>query len=84
MAGVGGIPFEKSSGFVISIPTTTFSAKFFSPYVVIALGVSSHRVAIPTISPNAAAPPRLLAVESYLAMSCSPDLAFSRLLKPLS
>jgi hypothetical protein len=63
MAGVGGIPFEKSSGFVISIPTTTFSAKFFSPYVVIALGVSSYRVAIPTISPNAAAPPRLLAVE---------------------
>ena len=62
MAGVGGIPFEKSSGFVISIPTT-FSAKFFSPDVVIALGVSSHRVAIPTISPNAAASPRLLAVK---------------------
>jgi hypothetical protein len=58
MAGVGGIPFEKSSGFVISITTTTFSAKFFSPDVVIALGVSSHRVAIPTISPNAAASPK--------------------------
>lgn len=63
MAGVGGIPFEKSSGFVISIPTTTFSAKFFSPDVVIALGVSSHRVTIPTISPNAAESPRLLAVK---------------------
>jgi hypothetical protein len=54
MAGVGGIPFEKSSGFVISI-TTTFSTKFFSPDVVIALSVSSHRVAIPRISSNAAA-----------------------------
>jgi hypothetical protein len=47
MAGVGGILFEKSSEFVTSI--MTFPAKFFSPAIVIALGVPSHQVAITTI-----------------------------------
>jgi hypothetical protein len=57
MASVCGIFFEKSSGSVTSI--TIFVAKFFSPAIVIALGVTSHRIAITTMSSNAAASAKL-------------------------
>jgi hypothetical protein len=80
MASVGGIPFENSNGSVTSI--TAFLAKFSSPVIMIALGVSSHRVAITTISSNAAASAKFPAV-SFLPCFAASDSTFSQLLEPI-
>jgi hypothetical protein len=80
MASTGGTSFEKSSGFVTSM--TTLPAKFFSPAILIALGVPSHSVAITTISPNAAASAKLPAVV-LLRCFAAHDATFSWLRVPI-
>jgi hypothetical protein len=49
---------------MMMMTTTTFSAKFFSPTLVIPLWCFLLQVAITTISPNAVASPRLTIVLS--------------------
>jgi hypothetical protein len=80
MASTGGTPFEKSSGFVTSM--TTLPAKFFSPAILIALGVPSNSVAITTISPNAAVSAKLSAVV-LLRCFAAHDATFSGLRVPI-